>query len=239
MLQLSIVQFSIFRSFKQVFVLVSVLAASFQVNADLILQTYGNNETPESVAGYALTDFDYTNTTGLTSVVDSPLYGSVFFEDVNSDSINLFKTSADDVWWWQNSEAGDYNIYLPNVSLITLILPENTRAFSFSVGARTWSRGQNAWLTATTDSGQGISDRHYFNINRNNTPSFAVYSDDPCGSVTSITIDPYYWGVGNFSINQGNCLLAQEVSVPEPGNLVFVVLAFFGMLLRRKLCLAK
>jgi hypothetical protein len=46
------------------------------------------------------------------------------------------RSSADvNSTWWVNGESNDYYIYTTPLHLITLILPDNTRAFSFNVGA--------------------------------------------------------------------------------------------------------
>jgi len=62
---------------------------------------------------------------------------------------------ADDVSWWNNGEANDYDIYTTSNYLITILLPENTRALSFSIGANLGSTSNNAWLTSTSPTDWG------------------------------------------------------------------------------------
>jgi len=212
------------------------LGLSSQASAVLILDTHASGTaTPATIGGYAMTDFAITNGMGgSTTNVMSPISGSLNFLDQNSNPLGMTRRLADDVTWWNNGEASDYDIYTTNNYLITILLPENTRAFSFSVGANLGSTGNNAWLTAAESSGQGIDSQHWFNVSRNNTPSFGIHagnSNGGCSAITSVTIDPEYWGVGNFSINQDRC----ATSVPEPSSVALLALGLLGFsVFRRK-----
>jgi hypothetical protein len=60
------------------------------------------------------------------------------------------------------------------------------------------------------------------------TPGFGIYadnSDGSCSTLTSVTIEPDYWGVGNFSLSQGSC----TTSVPEPTSLALLALGLLGL----------
>ena len=65
-------------------------------------------------------------------------------------------------------------------------------------------------------------------LSSTNTPGFAVYADNKggiCSSVSSVVIDPTYWGFGNLSINQSEC----SASVPEPGILTLLGLGLASL----------
>ncbi len=216
---------------------VTSLGLSSQASASLILDSYASGTaTPTTIGGYAMTDFAVTNGIGgSTTNVMSPISGSLNFLDQNNSPLGMSRRLADDVNWWNNGEASDYDIYTTSNYLITILLPENTRAFSFSVGANLGSTNNNAWLTATESSGLGIDNQYWFNVNRDNTPGFGIYannSNGSCSAITSVTIDPEYWGVGNFSINQDQCA---TTSVPEPSSVALLALGLLGFsLFRRK-----
>ncbi len=217
---------------------VTLLSLSSPISAGLILESYASGTvTSSTIGGYAMTDFAITNGVGGgTTNVLSPISGSLNFLDQNNNSLSMSRRLANDVSWWNNGEANDYDIYTTSNYLITILLPENTRAFSFSVGANLSSSGNNAWLTATESGGLGIDDEYWFNVNRNNTPGFGLYADNSngrCSAITSVTIDPEYWGLGNFSINQDPC--ATTTSIPEPSSVALLALGLLGFsLFRRK-----
>lgn len=200
-------------------------------SASLILESYASGTaTPTTIGGYGMTDFAISNTGNIgstTTSVASPISGSLYFLDDSSDPLALTRNLADNVSWWNNGESNDYDIFTTDQHLVTLLLPANTFAFSFTVGANVGSTGDNAWLTATETDGQGISSLYRFNVNRDNTPSFGIYADNSngtCSMLSSVTIEPDYWGAGNFSINQGEC----TTSVPEPPSLALLVWGLFG-----------
>jgi len=210
------------------------LGLSSQASASLILDSYASGTaTPTTIGGYAMTDFAVNNGMGgSTTNVISPISGSLNFLDQNSNALTLTRRLADDTNWWINGEANNYDIYTTSNYLVTILLPENTRAFSFSIGADLGSSGNNAWLTATESDGTGIDSEYWFNVNRKNTPGFGIYasnSNGSCSAITSVTIDPEYWGVGNFSINQDRC----TTSVPEPSSVALLALGLIGFSLFR------
>ncbi len=215
---------------------VTSLGLSSQASASLIFDSYASGTaTPTIIGGYAMTDFSVTNGMGgSTTNVMSPISGSLNFLDQNNSPLAMSRRLADDVNWWNNGEANDYDIYTTSNYLITILLPENTRAFSFSIGANLGSTDNNAWLTATESNGLGIDDQYWFNVNRDNTPGFGIYADNSngsCSAITSVTIDPEYWGVGNLSINQDRC----ATSIPEPSSVALLALGLLGFsLFRRK-----
>ncbi len=215
---------------------VVLFLASFASTAQAaVLEEYATDTaTPTTLGGYDVTDFAFTGiTTGTTTSILSPLGGSLSFLDRSGNATNMVRSTANNTSWWNNGEAVDYDVFLTGLSLVTIMLPENTRAFSFNVGADLSSTQTNAWLTAAESTGSGVS-KSWFNVNRNNTPGFGIYADNSnggCSALTSVTIDPVFWGFGNFSINQGSC-----ASVPESSSLYLLAIGLFGLLFvaRRK-----
>ena len=196
-----------------------------------VLETFDSGvETPDVLGGYFMKDFPATGTTtGTTSTLSSPISGSLEFIDRDGNPEEMVRSTADNTDWWVNSEDFDYDVFLTGESLITILLPENTRAFSFNVGANSTSTVDNAWLSATESSGSGVSVTT-FNVNRTNTPGFGIYAGyrgdcSPTSStLTSITIDPVFWGFGNFSISQTDCS-----TVPESPSLTLLLIGLLGL----------
>lgn len=218
------------------FVLIS-FGLSSQASASLILESYDSGEpTPMSVdlnpdTSYLMTSFDVIGTAGPAGSAAAPGGGTVDFYDISNSPIDLNRSTADsltdDIDWWVNGEGSDYNIYTTDVNYVTLMMPENTLAFSFNVGADLGSTRLNAWLSATETDGSGI-DQTWFNVNRDNTPGFGIYvdrSDHSCSYITSVTIEPDYWGFGNFSIDRGDC----SSKVPEPSIAALFAVGLFGL----------
>lgn len=205
-------------------ILAGLLGLGFVLNtaqAATLEQYASGTATPTTIGSFAMTDF----TLGTAGTATS--YGSLNFVDRYGNPEPMVRSTADDTSWWQNGEAGNYDVFLTGEHLITILLPENTRAFSFNVGADVSSTGINAWLSATETTGSGVS-KSWFNVNRNNTPGFGIYADskDCSSAITSVTIDPVFWGFGNFSINQDTC----STSVPESSSVILFGLGLLGLL---------
>ncbi len=230
--------------------LLSMTGFSAPVSANLMLESYASGTaTSGNIGGYAMSDFAASTRADAgrhgfverTSSVFLPeLSGdSLSFVDKNGNSMSLSRRLVGGVNWWKNGEPNSYDIFTTDENLITILLPENTFAFSFNVGSSLGSTGNNAWITATESDGSGISSKHRFNVSRNNSPGFGIYSvnagGSSCSSLTSITIEPEYWGVGNFSINRGACVGGSS-SVPEPSSLALLALGVisFGMARHKK-----
>ena len=210
-----------------------LLGLSTQVSAALILEQYASGaSTPTVIGGNSMTDFALIGGNASTQSIASPISGSIDFHDKNMNSLTMNHSTANNTSWWVNGESFDYDIYTTNLNQVVITLPTDTLAFSFNVGADLGSTGNNAWLTAVETDGSGIDTKHWFNVNRTNTPGFGIYSStDNCSYIQSVTIDPLLWGFGNFSISQGDC----STTVPEPNVLVLFGLGFLGLgLLRRR-----
>ena len=207
---------------------------SSTAHATLILEEYDSNTpTPTTIGGYAMTDFLVTNSQlgNGTSTVDSPLGGQLTFTDEGGAVLDLTRGLADLTSWWINGESSDYNIFTTSVHWVTILLPENTRAFSFNVGANMSATG---WLKATETIGYGINSQYDFNLDETETPGFGIYASNDsgqCSALTSVTIEPIEWGVGNFSINNDSC----STTVPEPASGFLFGLGIAGLLLYREM----
>jgi len=114
------------------------------------------------------------------------------------------------------------------VSWIKILLPANTLAFSFNVGAV--YNSAHGWLDAQDSSGSSLGHEN-FSVNNQYSPGFGIYADNSnasagnCSYVSSVVIDPDHWGVGNFSIAQGNC----ASNVPEPSILALMSFGLIGL----------
>ena len=225
----------------QTTLLALIFTASTQVNASATIESYATNTAiPTTIGSFDMTRFDLTNdvlsgTTSSTGSAGSELN----FVDRNGNAIDMMRSTADSQTWWQNGETFNYDTFLiSGVSWIEIILPENTRAISFNVGA---NQSASGWLNATSQttnaSGTVTTGKDYFNVGPTNTPGFGISADnnsvDSCTTLTSVVIDPIFiWGFGNFSINQDEC----PTSVPEANSIYLLAIGLFGLMLvaRRK-----
>lgn len=224
----------------QAVILSLFFASSVQASTGATIEQYRSNTAMSTTIGsFDMTRFDLTNTSGGTaSSTASPISGILNFADSGGNAINMMRSTADTYSWWVNGESFDYDTFLiSGVSWIEIVLPENTRAISFNVGANKDARG---WLTASSQtvgaSGEVTTAKEYFSVGATNTPGFGVYADNTAGScttLTSVVIDPIFiWGFGNFSINQDSC----ATSVPEANSIYLLTIGLLGLLLvaRRK-----
>lgn len=111
------------------------------------------------------------------------------------------------------------------MSWVELILPANTRAFSFNVGA---SSSGSGWVEAFDNT--GASAFRSFTLGAGNAPGFGFATTDACGSISKVIVEPWEWGVGNFAISQGNC----PTQVPEPSTLGLFAAGFLGLVALRR-----
>ncbi len=207
---------------------VSSLVMSSQASATLMLEKYASGTpTPGTIGGYTMTDFGLIGGTTPTDSIAASGGGTVDFTDA-SGNLTMSHSTADATSWWVNGESFDYDIYTTSVHVVTLLLPEDTFAFSFNVGADlSTSSRNNAWLTATEINGSGIASEQWFNVSRTNTPGFGIYADNSssdCSNISSVTIDPLLWGFGNFSISRGSCS-----TVPEPSILALLAIGVIAI----------
>ncbi len=163
-----------------------------------------------AATGY--TDFGVTSTA-------SPVAGQVDFVDYDGNPLCMSVKSPN---WWQWDHHG--NVFTTTESWVELILPVDTRAFWFYVGAtsgRGWAEGEDQHgNTSRVDFGG----RSGVDFGWDQTPGFGVYTTKSCSSISRVVIEPWEWGTGYFAINQDPC-----TKVPEPGALWLFGMGLLGL----------
>ena len=226
---------------------VSQFCAAGIITAEAYGSGYNDAVVSGSLGGYAMTSFDMTGSNGdnISSLL-SPVDNSTVGITTNSNGGNVVIGSADSTSWWTNNTGADYNIFKTHSNRIEIVLPENTLAFAFNIGA---SFAGNAWFQAFDGSGAQQFDSRYQAPTNGNievggsndlTPGYGLYaansssSQGQCNYISKVVVDPSEgWGVGNFSISQdtaGNC---GSTDVPEPGTLAIFGLGLIGLRLAR------
>ena len=181
-------------------------------------------ETPSELAShFVMTDFaaDPRADNAAVTTVASPLGGNIEFWTQNQGAPLAMTLDKDSGWFPVN--LGE--VYKTTVSWVELILPSNTRAFSFNVGA---SGSGNGWVQAFDNT--GASAYRAFSLGANNAPGFGFEATGACGSISKVIIEPWEWGVGNFAINQGSCV----TQVPEPSTFALLATGFLGLVILRR-----
>ena len=205
-----------------------LLVAAATTKADPIIVTFDSATAPDPLGGYVMTEFDTPlipssgcgNWTDGVYSTASPISGDVQFMEQGGTTPLCMSVQDPDWWEWDHG-----NVFTTHVAWVELIMPTDTRAFSFWVGSNMTGRG---WIEAID------SDTHttvtYFGGNTGidlgpgSTPGFGAYSPDSCGAITKIIIEPFEWGTGNFAINQDPC-----VTVSEPPSLFLLGLGLLAM----------
>lgn len=241
---------------KQIKSITALIAASLLSSASfagvISVEQYssGSNTASESgyLGGYTMTRFDLIPATEALDTLISPVDGSSLSITANDDDGKVTVDvagddtgSSADPQWWTNYSGYDYNIFTTSSNRITILLPENTLAFAFNVGANTLG---SAWFKAWDQDNNMDYYSGNFSVggSGNKTPGYGLYADNSastsgqCNYISKVVIDPtFIWGAGNFSISQdtnGNC--SSEVS--EPGSIALFALGLIGLaVMRRKL----
>ncbi len=190
-------------------------------HAGPVVQQFDSANPPSVIGGYAMTDFgDDPQADGFVTAAKSSnpaINGQIDFRYQNQTQADMLLMEMP---WWEHDHG---RVYSTSTNWIELILPENTRAISFYVGASFNGWG---WLKAFDNNGNTAFDT--FDISPQNSPGFGIHTADACGSISRVIIDPYLWGVGNFAINQGSC-----ADVPEPGTASLLLLGLLGAGMRK------
>ncbi len=172
---------------------------------------------------YNMTDFDPVNAPDGTLVqsVASPIEGLVEFTDKDGNPHDMVVQQGDDWWAWDDGS------YTTDLYWVELVMPANTRAFSFSLAAEKNSR---AWIEVFDSEGNSHH-TGWFGLGPDNSRDFA-YSVETgsCSSLTRIVIDPVTWGTGDFAINQDTC----TTEVPEPSSAWLIGVGLLALIVARK-----
>lgn len=200
--------------------LLTGLFASASALADPIVEVYGGGAAADPLGGYDMTEFTApADSEGTVTSVASPIEGEVQF--MRQGGVTPLPMSIEDPSWWEWDHG---NVFTTDVHWVELIMPVNTRAFSFFVGA---SFNGVGWIEAFDSSGE--STWQSFNVSPDNTPGFGVYTPDSCSAITRIIVEPQDWGIGNFAINQDPC-----AQVPAPAPIALIGAGLLGLAVSRR-----
>ncbi len=212
------------------------------VAASLIVQDFTNpSVTPTNIGGFAMTDFaNNTSNNGLqyqsANPITAPNTGDqLVIADSSGNPVQQFANyeGTDQYFRTLTTETNDSDFYFTyggtsclycTNGAVMILLPANTRAFSFNVS--TYAPGFIN-LTATDNFGADTTfSGDYIGYQ---TPGFGV-SSSGCSTISSITInEPAGWRyLGNFSINQRSCKTA---SIPAPSTFVLFLLGMLGLVI--------
>ena len=195
--------------------------------ADLIIDEFTGPAAPSTIGGYAMTSFGMPALPGFPGTVTSVASptstgGDVLFEEQGGGTAMHMTVGSPN--WWQFPDHG--NVYTTDIHWVELVMPPNTRAFSFFVGAEFNGRG---WIEATDGTTTARLDPFY--VRPGTTPGFGVYTTDACASIERIIVEPNDWGMGRFAINQGD---ACTTTVPEPAPIALFGLGLLALVGSRK-----
>lgn len=217
---------------QKLLIALAIAAQAPLASAGLMVETYASGTaTPDTLGGWAMTDIgDTGGSYSLASSISSSAFtGSIDFKNYYGESLDMFRVDASDIsGWWNNPELTDNEVFTTSIDWVELVLPENTRAISFNVGA-----SFNGWGWTAGYSDNGNTTFSSFGLAPGVTPGFGMYANnqgDECGQITSVIIDPRQWGVGNLSISQSDQCRA---SVPEPGVISLLAVGLAGLVFAR------
>ncbi len=216
------------------FLLLSLTAITRVSATPIGFESYGTGAPLGVLGGYTMTSFapDPTPLGTMVQSVNSPISGIVEFEDAAGDPLQL-RPATVATWQggnlWSHGYTGDvYVAPLPQINWIELIMPSDTQAFSFGVGA---SFNGTGWVEATND----LGDTYYksFTVSPGSAKGFGFYTDTTeCSQLTKIIVEPTEWAIGELAISQGEC---GTVTVPEPNILILFALGLIGIGYRSRL----
>ncbi|MDH4106812.1 MAG: PEP-CTERM sorting domain-containing protein [Gammaproteobacteria bacterium] len=196
------------------------MAIALPAYGDPIVVTFPTGDPDDPLGGFDMTEFAEPGPAGMTAdLATSPIDGEVLFMQYGGTT--PLEMLIEEPYWWEWDHG---NVYTTHVSWVELIMPANTRAFSFYVGASFTGRG---WIEAYDSSGD--STYQSFSLASGDTPGFGVYVGDACSSITKVIVEPYRWGIGNFAINQDPC-----VAVPEPGPIGLLGIGLLALAATRR-----